>query len=146
MNSRLKQFLEIEQLSPAQFADKMGVQRSNISHLLSGRNKPAYDFLVKFFKTFPQINPYWLMLGQGKPYADTNSPAAPKIPSENRILPDITETLFSNDAEESQQMPEISLDLEEKSYETHAKTPRKDVRRIILYYSDGTFQEFFPDK
>ena len=43
MNRRLQQFLELEQLKPAQFADIMGIQRSNVSHILSGRNKPGFD-------------------------------------------------------------------------------------------------------
>ena len=55
MNRRLQQFLELEQLKPAQFADIMGIQRSNVSHILSGRNKPGFDFIQKFLLKFPSV-------------------------------------------------------------------------------------------
>ena len=61
MNRRLQQFLELEQLKPAQFADIMGIQRSNVSHILSGRNKPGFDFIQKFLLKFPSVNPDWLL-------------------------------------------------------------------------------------
>lgn len=141
MNSRLQQFLEIEQLTPAQFADKMGVQRSNISHLLSGRNKPGYDFIVKFFKTFPHINPQWMLMGKGKPFMETDSPAT----SNKEINTDFTDTLFDNNRMDVlQQTPDISLDTDDKNAVSQPRVRQKDVRRITLYYSDGTFQEFFP--
>ena len=71
MNRRLQQFLELEQLKPAQFADIMGIQRANVSHILSGRNKPSFEFIQKFLLKFPSVSPDWFILGKGKP-----SPAA----------------------------------------------------------------------
>lgn len=70
MEERLKLFLAMEGLSPSQFADKLGVQRSGISHLLSGRNKPSFEFINKMLVTFPKINPDWLITGNGKAYRD----------------------------------------------------------------------------
>ena len=70
MNSRLQQFLELENLTPARLADIMGIQRSGLSHILSGRNKPSYDFLHKLLMKFPHINGDWLMTGRGKAYND----------------------------------------------------------------------------
>ena len=70
MNSRLQQFLELENLTPARLADIMGIQRSGLSHILSGRNKPSYDFLHKLLIKFPHINGDWLMTGRGKAYND----------------------------------------------------------------------------
>lgn len=60
----------MEGLSPSQFADKLGVQRSGVSHLLSGRNKPSFEFINKMLVTFPKINPDWLITGNGKAYRD----------------------------------------------------------------------------
>jgi Helix-turn-helix. len=48
MNNRLQQFLSLENLTPSALADKLGVQRSGLSHILSGRNKPGYDFIKKY--------------------------------------------------------------------------------------------------
>lgn len=76
MEERLKLFLAMEGLSPSQFADKLGVQRSGVSHLLSGRNKPSFEFISKMLVTFPKINPDWLITGVGKAYRDFPTDAA----------------------------------------------------------------------
>jgi transcriptional regulator with XRE-family HTH domain len=68
MKERLIQLLDLEQLSPSKFADIIGVQRSSISHVISGRNKPSFDFLQKTLKAFPGLNASWLMLGEGTMY------------------------------------------------------------------------------
>jgi len=68
MKERLIQLLDLEQLTPSKFADIIGVQRSSISHVISGRNKPSFDFLQKTLKAFPGLNASWLMLGEGTMY------------------------------------------------------------------------------
>ena len=70
MNNRLQQFLELENITPARLADTLGVQRSGLSHILSGRNKPGYEFITKLLTKFPHINSEWLLLGKGKPYKE----------------------------------------------------------------------------
>ena len=70
MNNRLQQFLELENLTPARLADTLGVQRSGLSHILSGRNKPGFEFITKLLTKFPHINPEWLLMGKGKPYKE----------------------------------------------------------------------------
>lgn len=70
MNNRLQQFLELENLTPARLADTLGVQRSGLSHILSGRNKPGFEFLTKLLTKFPHINSEWLLMGKGKPYKE----------------------------------------------------------------------------
>ncbi len=63
--SRMETILEHYGLSAAAFAGKLGVQRSGISHLLSGRNKPSMDFVLKLTATFPEVDLYWLLNGKG---------------------------------------------------------------------------------
>ena len=63
---RLKKVMDYYQLSPSAFADKIQVQRSSISHLLSGRNKPSLDFVLKVIKVFDEIELYWLLNGKGE--------------------------------------------------------------------------------
>ncbi len=70
MNNRLQQFLELENLTPARLADTLGVQRSGLSHILSGRNKPGFEFITKLLTKFPHINSEWLIMGNGKPYKE----------------------------------------------------------------------------
>ncbi|MEG0517438.1 MAG: helix-turn-helix transcriptional regulator [Bacteroidales bacterium] len=73
MNSRLQQFLDLENLTPARLADMLGVQRSGLSHILSGRNKPGYEFINKLLVKFPAISADWLLTGKGKPYKEMNN-------------------------------------------------------------------------
>jgi len=63
--SRLEKILSFYNLSASSFADKIGVQRSSISHLLTGRNKPSLEFVMKVVKTYPEVNLYWLLNGKG---------------------------------------------------------------------------------
>lgn len=68
MKDRILQFLASKSLSPTHFADLLKVQRSGVSHILAGRNKPSYDFIAKMLLTFPSINAEWLLLGRGEMY------------------------------------------------------------------------------
>ena len=78
---RLERILKYYGLSASGFADSIGVQRSSISHLLSGRNKPSLEFVLKVVKKYPEVNLYWLLNGKG------GFPARP-APSPEAELPD----------------------------------------------------------
>lgn len=76
MNRRFQTILDLENLSPAQLADRLGVQRSGISHILSGRNKPSFELLQRVVQSFPEISAEWLITGNGKPLKEKNQAAA----------------------------------------------------------------------
>ncbi len=133
MNRRLQQFLDLEQLSPARLADILGIQRSGISHILSGRNKPSYDFITRFLAKFPNINPEWLLLGKGKPYKEINSDNSSESEKE------ITDN-YSN------QSIELEEDKGNNAFLYPSENPEKTINRITLFYSDGSFEEFYPPK
>ena len=122
MNRRLQQFLEVEKLSPARLADSLGIQRSGISHILSGRNKPSYEFINNFLTRYPQIDATWLITGKGKMYKEDFTPYSPD------------EIDFSPKNESKS--PTFSLDTGDI----------KLAKRITVYYSDGSFQDFYPSK
>ena len=63
--NRLERLLAHYEMSASSFADAIGVQRSSISHLLSGRNRPSLDFVMKVIARFPEVNLYWLLNGKG---------------------------------------------------------------------------------
>ena len=78
--NRLKKILEYHQLTASLFADKIGVQRSSISHILSGRNKPSLDFVLKVTAEFKDVDIKWLLNGIGVfPIAE--------VSAENSITP-----------------------------------------------------------
>jgi len=66
MKDRLRQIINYTGLKQTEFAEKLQVQRSNISHFLSGRNKPRVDFIEKLKEVFPEINLEWLIMGTGE--------------------------------------------------------------------------------
>ena len=68
MNRRLLQFLQAENITQAQLADTLSVARGSVSHILSGRNKPGYDFLESLLLHYPTLNLDWLMTGRGRMY------------------------------------------------------------------------------
>ncbi len=73
---RLERILAYYGLSASAFADRIGVQRSSISHLLTGRNKPSLEFVLKVVRTFPEVNLYWLLNGKGS--FPSKAPAPPE--------------------------------------------------------------------
>ncbi|MFI3287097.1 MAG: helix-turn-helix domain-containing protein [Rikenellaceae bacterium] len=96
MNERLEKLIKAENLTSAKFAEILSVQPSSISHLLSGRNKPNFDFISNLLTMFPAVNPRWFINGEGEMYIAQNSseipPANPQENTENytRELPAIS--------------------------------------------------------
>lgn len=65
-NERISKIIEYSGLSSSEFADEVDVQRSSISHITSGRNKPSLDFLIKVKERFPELQWDWLIKGEGE--------------------------------------------------------------------------------
>ena len=130
MNARLKQFLEMESLSPARFCEMMGIQRSGLSHLLSGRNNPSFEFIQKMLSTFPTINADWLLLGKGKPYKEFSTASEPTREKQG--------VLFENeDFEQQNPTPEPP---ENPIFEDEQPPIGRKIDRIVIFYNDGTFE------
>lgn len=111
--NRIKQILLHHELTASQFADRIGVQRSSISHILSGRNKPSLDFVIKVTSEFKDVDMYWLLNGKG---------TFPKIQKP-------TPTPTAKGVSEIKQSSTSSYNL-------------KEISRIVVFYKDGTFDEF----
>jgi transcriptional regulator with XRE-family HTH domain len=137
MNERLTTFLHAEQLSPAQFADLMGVQRSGVSHILSGRNKPGFDFFLTFLRKFPATNIEWLISGRGKMYKDVETQS---LFPDHSPLPEPKQTVTYGDM----QGPHGHfIERENPVPATSEKTPEaRCIEKVVILYSDGTFSDF----
>ena len=140
MKDRLLKIITSEGLSPALFADKLGIQRSGISHILSGRNYPSFDFLQKLLTHFPKLNAEWLILGQGAMYktavADisdllTSSESVEKAPDDPPIS-EKTQILSSGDDCKKKTV-------EAEQYLLPSAKPEKTIEKMMLLYSDKTF-------
>ena len=79
MNRRLLQFLQAENISQTQLADTLSVARGSVSHILSGRNKPGYDFLESLLLHYPQLSLDWLLTGKGSMYKSESAAPAPAL-------------------------------------------------------------------
>ena len=101
--------------SASSFAEKIGVQRSSISHILSGRNKPSLDFILKILSHYPEVDLYWLFNGKGS------------FPS-NIEIKELKET------DTPPVLTEVNLNSEIDK--------NKSIERIVIFYSDGSFKNF----
>ncbi len=145
MKERLLQFLNNRGITSTRLADQIGVQRSSISHIVSGRNKPSYDFIYKFLEHYPQINPKWLILGEGSMYLqqkqstlafDDQSPqqGASENPTRN-----------NQQGGQTSQEPAAEKMPPEEEIPPEANTHRSaQITRVIIFYDDHSFEEYRP--
>lgn len=135
MNHRLQQFLAAENISQSQFADTIGVARASISHILAGRNKPGFDFIERTARHYPDLNLDWLITGRGKMYSSAKS--APEAPADpiSPLLPQTQGTLFDDPFPTP---PASTINLDNRTQPT---TIQRTISKIILFYTDGSFQE-----
>ncbi len=127
-SKRLHKILEFYELSAAGFADKIEVGRSSISHILSGRNKPSLDFVMKVVKSFPEVELYWLLNGKGS-----------FPPSEKPTLqPEEKQTTPTAPIQQKESSPEKN----EMPFPFPQQGKSKPIRKIVIFYEDGTFEAF----
>lgn len=129
--SRLNKILDFYDLSAAAFADKIEVGRSSISHILSGRNKPSLDFVMKVVQNFPEVELYWLLNGKGKFPAGDDAKTEIEKPS----IEEKPATPSSN------YQPAENLSQEQASNLPSGK-PGKEIKKIVIFYTDGSFEAF----
>ena len=61
MKERIAQIVQKEGMTAAQFADKIGISPSSLSHILSGRNNPSLEVVMKIHKACDYISLDWLL-------------------------------------------------------------------------------------
>ena len=173
LNSRVQKIINYSELSSSEFADEIGVQRSNISHVLSGRNKPSLDFLMKIKDRFPEIQWEWLIEGKGAMISSENeasSPPSSYLLEESKLNDDhddepIITGLFSIPPQETEmkqeeekpkktEIPEPIYNIVENPPEisenkntSEAETPSEksnNIKKIVFFYENGKFEVFEP--
>ncbi|MGO4819075.1 helix-turn-helix transcriptional regulator [Flavobacterium sp. W22_SRS_FP1] len=149
---RLEIILEYYSLNASAFADKIGVQRSSLSHLLSGRNKPSLDFILKILEVFPDVDLYWILNGKGS-FPKINE-ATPNLESKqsNEIVPEsanpisepvVSEHLFSKENNTSKEG--LKNPKKEEVQNIVNESISEEVEKIVFFYKNGTFKEFKPN-
>ena len=161
---RIEYLIELYGLTPSQFADRAGIPRASVSHILGGRNKPSLEILQKVAAVFPNVDIAWLMLGVGE---------TPTLNKENVAIPSAQTvqegSLFSVVEEPVQVLQPVAVQkprIEEPSRiqknivskqsveRVQRKSQRvvedvsvvKKIKEIRVFYSDGTFEILYPEK
>jgi len=116
-SKRLQKVIDFYGESASSFAEKIGVQRSSISHILSGRNKPSLEFVLKILSSFPEVELYWLLNGKGQ------FPSQSKTIGENIASKSTKSELFAN-------------------HEMDKSSNKNNIERIVIFYKDGSFKNF----
>jgi transcriptional regulator with XRE-family HTH domain len=155
---RVQQIIEHYQLSPSDFADKIGIQRSGVSHLTSGRNKPSVDFIEKLIHSFPEININWFVAGIGEMITKNENlklePPKEETSSSSTLLlfPEFEQKIENQKNQEKTKSKEEKIIIAENPiFEKNlTKTSNieksevlksvKKVKRMILIYDDNTFE------
>lgn len=140
--SRLQKILSFYELSASAFAEKMGVGRSSISHIISGRNKPSLDFVLHILENFKEVSFEWLMFGKGdfpKNEIMASSPSLFSNSKDSQVI-DNQKNVTVNDEKVNLFSNETSNNTVLKNKEE--KPTNKTIERIIVFYTDGTFNEY----
>jgi DNA-binding XRE family transcriptional regulator len=151
---RIIEIMTYKKLSPSQFADEVDIERSTVSHITTNRNKPSMRVCEKILARFTDINPDWLLFGKGS--MTINQPMPPRT-----LFSSTTTTGIPQKTPETKPTPqpvdENRRNMGVQRTETDAKPANppvviieksepKNISKIIIYYTDNTFETFIPEK
>lgn len=143
MKDRLLEFLKAENKSSAQFAEEIGVQPSGISHILSGRNNPSLDFVLKMLEKYRFLSTDWLLFGKGSMYKDSKMQTLfdEDIVLNNNIgtKPPINELYKSENEKPLSKKEELIESSPPATYKG-----KSNVRKIVWFYDNNSFEEYYP--
>lgn len=161
MKERIRIIMENEHLTPSAFADMIQIGRAVMSHILNGRNNPSLEVVTRILQKFPHVNPTWLLNGSGNMYNNTDVSSVRNDTNVNytnndKPIPTDSFDLFSqspinpiNDTDKVEYGKENAVKSVDNTIEEtvkqqiiYQKSPDKKVTKIIIYYSDNTFETF----
>ncbi len=128
MKNRIQQYMDYKSITAGELAALLDVQRSNISHILNGRNKPGAAFIEKFLLSFPDLNARWLLTGEGEMIEKKEMPLI-----RNVEVPPVKKV-----EEPKKVVEEVKKDDQSKA----TKKEEKPLSKIVLLYDDGTFEDY----
>ena len=174
INERITKILEYSGLSASEFADEIDVQRSSISHIMSGRNKPSLEFVTKVKTKFPELSWNWIILGTGEmkesstplPFSEKEENSSPDLFT--LIDEDYKNEVFVQDNIQNETLRELNksfpsprkeilsdpqrLDVQENISEVQNivnetvtnTNTESKIKRIVFFYENGKFEAFEP--
>lgn len=153
MKERIVQLMDLLGMNPTQFANAIGVQRTTIQHIISGRNEPSLKIVSNIYKCFSNINLEWLLTGNGKPQISPIKFNHPDIiqktlfNNENDLFSDNSIDDFKKQNVEKKQRANSDRKTDENKAVSYIKDslPNNHVKQIMVLYEDGTYELFFPE-
>ncbi len=150
MREKLLKLMKSEKLSSSRLAEILEIQPSSISHILSGRNKPSYDFLVKILRRFPTLNPDWLLLDAEQMYRSSED-LDRRINNTTTQSPQTTvaaEKMIVNPSSAQNTKIERSQNSTNRTIEnladvTNTRTDGRSIERVIVLYTDKSFEAYY---
>lgn len=144
IQERILLLMKAQGMTPTQFADEIGIQRSSISHILSGRNNPSLDVILKILGRFKEIDSNWLILGKGNLLKERdldNSPTLFNLDEDEEI---IDKNLKEIDLEEEEKEKEIktnNIEIQENIIAIQNTNSQRSISKIIILYNDNSYEE-----
>ncbi len=148
MKDRISAIITKKGLTPTQFADQVGIQRSTLSHILNGRNKVSTEIVTKIHHKMPEISINWLLFGEGDMYADVPSLYQPSIFDEiviNRTPDNAAYEYRKETSQEKETQEEKDAENKDIASEKRVEIRYKKITKIMVFYSDNTFDTFSSD-
>lgn len=142
ISERLQMVIKMNGMTNASFADEIGVQRSSISHVLAGRNKPSIDFIQKILVTFPKVNADWLVTG--KKIGRTSEKEVIEIPVEKESMGTPQQSLVDTLQDQEPEKYGADQATDQPTYSKNKNNAQRSITKILVFYDDGTFEETVP--
>ncbi len=164
MKEKLQALMDREGIKPSLLAERLGINPAGISHILAGRNKPSFDLLQKILRTFPDVNPDWLLLDSDVMYRHELSRSAPAsaTPQQPKTQSALFDGLFGQTIQSSTPQKISGQNDSIDNIPEDRKIPEKDfssnyenmierksntsIERVVIFYADRTFESFTPTK
>jgi transcriptional regulator with XRE-family HTH domain len=153
MKERITQIIQKEEMTAAQFAEKIGISPSSLSHILSGRNNPSLEVVMKIHKACSYVNLPWLLYGDGQMEVQVETPESAETGISGISLFDESAIFTSEGTDDRENRKEMQpkspvfapkeIVREEIKY---IEKPARKITEIRIFFDNGTYETFRPDK
>lgn len=150
MREKLLKLMKSEKLTSSRLAEILGIQPSSISHILSGRNKPSYDFLVKILRRFPTLNPDWLLLDSEQMYRTSeeldrklDKQATQPAQTNTQAAPNFEVAKQANPASNIPSQNSTNRPTENFAKFANVINDGREIERVIVLYTDKSFEAYY---
>lgn len=146
MKDRILKVMEYENANPARFAEAIGIQRSAMSHIISGRNNPSLDVLLKIMAKYSYLNTEWLLKGEGSMFKSEKDEFQRPLFDEHGVNTPTIQVASEKSLDSIVEHSVSKHKYADSEGDIYIERGSKNVRKIMVFYSDNTFETFIPEK